>query len=73
MKREAMKRLIKNLMKFILFFIIGSFAGFWLIVGEIILGVGLKTAAVINWYLIAALIIYVIVYIKIDRNKNKLK
>lgn len=61
MKREAMKRLIKNLMKFILFFIIGSFAGFWLIVGEIILGVGLKTAAVINWYLIAALIIYVIV------------
>lgn len=73
MKREAMKRLIKKLMKFILFFIIGSFAGFWLIVGEIILGVGLKTAAVINWYLIAALIIYVIVYIKIDRNKNKLK
>lgn len=73
MKREAMKRLIKKLMKFILFFIIGSFAGFWLIVGEIILGVGLKTAAVINWYLIAALIIYVIAKISIDRNKNKLK
>lgn len=73
MKREAMKRVIKNLMKFILFFIIGSFAGFWFIVGEIILGVGLKTAAVINWYLIAALIIYVIVKISIDRNKNKLK
>lgn len=69
MKREAMKRVIR----FILFFIIGSFAGFWLIVGEIILGVGLKTAAVINWYLIAALIIYVIVKISIDRNKNKLK
>lgn len=71
MKREAMKRLIKKLMKFLLFFIIGSFAGFWLIVGEIILGVGLKTAAVINWYLIAALIIYVIVKISIDKNKLK--
>ena len=64
---------MKRLIKCILFFIIGLFAGFWLIVGEIILGVGLKTAAVINCYLIAALIIYVIVYIKIDRNKNKLK
>lgn len=64
---------MKRLIKCILFFIIGLFAGFWLIVGEIILGVGLKTAAVINWYLIAALIIYVIVKISIDRNKNKLK
>lgn len=64
---------MKRLIKCILFFIIGLFAGFWLIVGEIILGVGLKTAAVINLYLIAALIIYVIVKISIDRNKNKLK
>lgn len=73
MKREAMKKVLINFIKFMLFFIIGSFAGFWFIVGEIILGVGLKTAAVINWYLIAALIIYVIVKISIDRNKNKLK
>lgn len=64
---------MKRLIKCILFFIIGLFAGFWLIVCEIILGIGLKTAAVINWYLIAALIIYVIVKISIDRNKNKLK
>lgn len=68
-----MKEAIKRLIKIILFFILGLFAGFWLIVGEIILGVGLKTAAVINWYLIAALIIYVVAKISIERNKNKLK
>lgn len=66
---------MKKLIKCILFFIIGLFAGFWLIVGEIILGVGLRTAAVINWYLMAALIIYVIVRIRIrtDKKKNEIE
>ena len=64
---------MKKLIKCILFFIIGLFAGFWLIVGEIILGVGLKTAAVINWYLMAALIIYIIVKIRTDKKKNEIE
>lgn len=51
---------MKKILKSILFFIIGIIACFWLIVGEIVLGVGLKTAAVINWYLIAALFVYVL-------------
>ena len=51
---------MKKVLKSILFIIIGILACFWLIVGEIILGVGLKTAAVINWYIIAALFVYVL-------------
>lgn len=55
-----MKKTLKSMLKNILFFIIGIVACFWLIVGEIILGVGLKTAAVVNWYIIAALFVYVL-------------
>lgn len=65
-----MKKTLKSMLKSILFFIIGIVACFWLIVGEIILGVGLKTAAVINWYIIAALFVYIL-FIRPRRLKKR--